>query len=83
MTIRDQLDATGGFAVTTKDLRCYAAGNLGWAVDRPTVSIGDRDEVQTRLTVVASRETGEWRLLHMHLSIGVTNEEAFDQELPV
>jgi len=38
--------------------------------------------VPTRLTGAAIRESGVWKLIQTHISVGVANEEAIGHELP-
>ena len=52
----------------------YRDGSLGWAVDEPVYRFGDL-RVQTRLTAVLSDEDGRWKIVHLHVSVGVPDEE--------
>ena len=53
----------------------YEEGSLGWVFDQPAFVFPDGSAIQTRLTAVMRREEGRWKLLHMHLSVGVPDEE--------
>jgi SnoaL-like domain len=53
----------------------YEEGTLGWVVDQPIFSFPDGSSMRTRLTSVMRQEDGSWRLLHMHVSVGVPDEE--------
>jgi SnoaL-like protein len=52
----------------------YADGDLGWFVDRPTYHFGEL-AVSTRLTSVLTHEDELWKIVHMHVSVGVPDEE--------
>jgi SnoaL-like protein len=52
----------------------YSGGDLGWFVDRPTYHFGDL-AIATRLTSVLTREDDSWKIAHMHVSVGVPDEE--------
>ena len=56
---------------------CYEEGSMGWVADRPRAVLPD-GTISTRLTGVVRQEEGEWRLVHIHLSIGVPDEEVVE-----
>ena len=56
----------------------YEEGSLGWVVDQPTLFFPDGSAIQTRLTVIMHREEGRWKLVHMHLSVGVPDEQVLE-----
>jgi ketosteroid isomerase-like protein len=55
----------------------YEEGSMGWVSDRPTAVLPD-GPISTRLTGVVRQEDGEWRLVHIHLSVGVPDEEVVE-----
>ena len=57
-------------------LRAYEEGDVGWAVDEPAFVLPDGSTLATRLTGVLHREDGEWKVVHLHFSVGVPDEEA-------
>jgi ketosteroid isomerase-like protein len=63
---------TGGSAVA------YEEGSMGWVADEPTFSFPDGSAMKTRLTAVLREEGGNWALVHMHVSVGVPDEEVVD-----
>ena len=71
----DELPA-GGPKIEGGDVRAWAEGSIGWALDRPRWIFAYRPDVPLRLSIVARRETRGWRFVHLHLSIGVPNEES-------
>jgi hypothetical protein len=57
-------------------------GDVGWAVDRSMrFRLGDL-EVPFRFSVVFRREDGEWKMVHFHSSVAVSNDEALGVTLP-
>ena len=56
----------------------YEEGSMGWVVDEPTFTFPDGSAMDTRLTVVMHREDGRWKLVHMHVSVGVPDEEVVE-----
>jgi SnoaL-like protein len=57
-----------------KTPRGFASGHLGWFVDRPVYHFGDL-AVATRLTSILTHEANSWKIAHMHVSVGVPDEE--------
>lgn len=72
-----------GFGFETEGLRIepgpspagYEDGTLGWVVDEPTSFFPDGTGMKTRLTGVLHQTDGQWRLVHMHVSVGVPDDE--------
>jgi ketosteroid isomerase-like protein len=64
-----------GVGIDAGDPDGYADGSLGWVVDQPTFRFPDGSAMRTRLTAVLHLEDGAWRLVHMHVSVGVSDEE--------
>ena len=79
--LRMQLEASGGFPLKASDPVAYEEGDIGWFADNGTMQ-GPDGEARFRVTGVAHRENGEWKLVQMHGSFPVSNEEALGQELP-
>lgn len=56
----------------------YEEGAMGWVVDEPMFFFPDGSAMQTRLTAILHREDGAWKLVHMHVSVGVPDEEVVE-----
>jgi ketosteroid isomerase-like protein len=57
----------------------YEEGSMGWVADRPSIVMADGTAIPARLTgVVRQEEEGEWRFVHVHLSVGVPDEEVVE-----
>ena len=57
----------------------FERDDVGWFVDEPTyVFPGGSGHMATRLTAILQREDGDWRIVHMHVSVGVPDEEVQD-----
>lgn len=57
----------------------YEEGSMGWVADRPRAVLPE-GTISTRLTGVVRQEGGEWRLVHVHLSVGVPDAEVVEQQ---
>jgi SnoaL-like protein len=64
-----------GVRLEAKDPVGYEEGSLGWVVDQPAFVFPDGSAMQTRLTAVMRQEDGRWKLVHMHVSVGVPDEQ--------
>lgn len=53
----------------------FQLGDVGWFVDEPTYTFPDGSTMHTRLTAILQREGDDWRIVHMHVSVGVPDEE--------
>ena len=60
------------------DPQGYESGSMGWVVDEPTMFFPDGSAIRTRLTSVFDLDDGQWKLIHMHVSVGVPDEEVID-----
>jgi hypothetical protein len=68
-----------GVRLEAKDPVGYEEGSLGWVVDQPAFVFPDGSVMQTRLTAVMHQEEeSRWKLLHMHLSVGVPDEQVVE-----
>jgi hypothetical protein len=56
----------------------YQEGTVGYVVDEPTLFYPDGSGIRTRLTGVWHQEDGAWKLVHMHVSVGVPDEEVVE-----
>ena len=68
-----------GFRIEAgEDPAGYEEGSLGWLVDEPTFFFPDGSSMDARLTAVIRQEDGRWKLVHMHVSVGVPDEEVVE-----
>jgi len=79
--VSTQFKEMAGVTITPGRLSAYAHGDTGWAVDDPTLRMPNGTQASLRFTCVFERESGDWRLVHAHASVGVPNEDVIGQEL--
>ena len=73
-------NAEMGVAFEAGPIRAWATGDVGWAVDEPTIVLPNGLRLTTRMTAVLEREPdGVFRLLHQHYSWAVPDELAMTQ----
>jgi ketosteroid isomerase-like protein len=80
-SLKEVIDAGMSLGMEGGEIRGYAQGSLGWAVDTPAFVLPNGMRLTCRATYVATEEDGEWKLLHMHGSWCVPDEVAM-QHLP-
>jgi hypothetical protein len=56
----------------------YEDGTMGWFVDEPRYGFPGGGGMRTRLTAVLLNEDSRWKIVHMHVSVGVPDEEVQD-----
>jgi ketosteroid isomerase-like protein len=67
--------AGAGAAFESADVRAWAAGEMGWAVDEPTMVLPEGLRLKLRMTAVLQRaDDGGYRMLHQHFSFAVPDE---------
>jgi hypothetical protein len=57
--------------------RGYAEDGFGFALDEPRFVLPSGRYVPARLTAVLRMEDGRWRVAHVHFSVGVPDEQAW------
>jgi hypothetical protein len=67
-----------GARLEAGDPRAYEEGAVGWGVDQPQFVFPDGSRLPTRLTAVLHDEQGDWKILHLHFSVGVPDEQAME-----
>lgn len=68
-----------GPQIVPEQIQAYREGRVGWVIDRDTFQLPNGKEVPFRNSAVFLQEGGEWKLVHAHASIGVSNEEMFGE----
>jgi SnoaL-like protein len=53
----------------------YADGDLGFFADQPTWLFADGTSAEMRLTAVLRREAPGWRVINMHMSVAVPDDQ--------
>jgi SnoaL-like domain len=74
-----QLEATGTRRIIPGDLSTYAEGTVGWASDRRVMRRANGNELTIRETFVFHKEADEWKIVQMHASLAMPNDQAFGQ----
>lgn len=67
-----------GLQLIPSDPEAYEEGTIGWILDEPSFVFPDNSQVKMRMTLVFRREDDDWKLVQMHASVGVPDEEVQD-----
>lgn len=73
--LRSGLEAEGLTVEAGPSPAGHADDGLGWFVDEPRFVLPDGSGYRTRLTAVGHREDERWKIVHMHWSVGVPDDE--------
>ena len=81
--LKNEAEAVGGkIKISVDEAEAYAEGNVGWGVAKITIALPNGKRKSPRWSAVFHREDGEWKLVQLHASIGMSNEEAFGDIFP-
>jgi hypothetical protein len=79
--IDDQATLRSGTQVPGEGLQAgtnpvgYANGDVGWFADQPTWLFADGTSAEMRLTAVLQREAVGWRIVNVHMSVAVPDDQ--------
>lgn len=79
--IDDQATLRGGTQVAGEGLVAgpnpvaYADGDMGFFADQPSWLFADGTRAEMRLSAVLRREDPGWRIVHVHMSVAVPDDE--------
>ena len=65
----------GQVKVTHGKTEAYFEGTVGWGVAHPVISLPNGKKFSPRWSAVFHQEYDEWKLVQLHASVGVSNEE--------
>jgi ketosteroid isomerase-like protein len=80
--LKGEVQAMGGVVkVAVGEVEAYQEGSVGWGLARPTLTLPDGKQVFPRWSAVFHQEDGEWKLVQLHASVGISNEELLGMEI--
>jgi adenylate cyclase len=78
---RVQNEEGPGTTFDVEDITAWKEGTVGWAIARFRTTVEGRTPLSERATAVWHQEGAYWRIVHWHVAIPATNEEALGVEL--
>jgi hypothetical protein len=66
--------STPGVSFAAGPIIAYEDGDLGWAFDEPIATFGSIT-ARVRVTAVLHREDGSWKIVHLHFSAAIPDEQ--------
>ncbi len=76
--LKDEAENIGGkVRVQVPEVEAFVEGSVGWGVARPVITLGDGRKVSPRWSAVFRREDDGWKMIQLHGSVAVGNEQAF------
>lgn len=70
-----QAGGSSKMEIAVQNLKAYSEGSVGWIMDRVTVKLPNGVDIPVRHTRIFHRESGTWKMVHLHVSIAVPNEK--------
>ena len=67
-----------GFVIDPGRIDAWENGDTGWAVARPEFTVPGGPSLRLRFTAVFVREDERWKLIHLHGSYPVPDEQAVE-----
>ena len=74
-TLRSGTQEPGEGLIAGPSPVAYADGDMGFYADQPTWLFADGSRVEMRLSAVLRREPAGWRIVHVHMSVSVPDDE--------
>ena len=74
--LMDEAKASGGkVKVSVGNVEAYKEGTVGWGIANPTIILPNGKKFQPRWSAVFHKENGRWKIIQIHASAGVPNEQ--------
>ncbi|HEV2237811.1 MAG TPA: nuclear transport factor 2 family protein [Ktedonobacterales bacterium] len=73
--IRASVEGGSGRMPEDVEVVAYEEGTMGWAAVRYAVRLPNGAALKFRFTDVYHREGGAWKLVHLHASVGIPDEQ--------
>lgn len=67
-----------GLRIDAGEIRGFGAGAFGWAVAWIAFVFPGGNRLPARFTAVLRQESGDWRIVHAHISVAVPDEVAME-----
>lgn len=79
----EQLQSSGSRQIQTGEISAWVEGTVGWASELRTIRRSKGKVMSIRHTFVLHTENERWKIVQMHVSIGVPNDELRQQDQPI
>jgi hypothetical protein len=76
-----QMEEMGQFSLEASALQAYTAGAAGWAAAQAAFRFADGAVFPVRVTMVFHKQDDNWKIVQMHASSGISNEDALGKTL--
>ena len=74
--LMDEAKAMGGkIKVKADEVEAYIEGTVGWGIANPTITLPNGKKFQPRWSAVFHKENSQWKIIQIHASAGVPNEQ--------
>lgn len=74
--LKEEAKAMGGkVKIVHGETEGFTEGSVGWGIAHPTITLPNGKLFSPRWGAVLHREDGEWKIVQIHASVGVSNEQ--------
>ena len=79
--MKSQSEELQGSQASIVQLDAWFEGTVGWAAAKVDFSFLDGSSASMRLTVTVAQQSGVWKIVQGHLSVGARNQDVVGREL--
>lgn len=65
----------GQIKVKVGKVEAYKEGSVGWGIANPSITLPNGKIFQPRWSAVLHKEAGKWKIVQIHASAGIPNEQ--------
>jgi hypothetical protein len=73
--MKQEMNETGGIKFSPGEIKAWQEGAVGWGIAHPTLTLPNGKRVLIRWSAVFHQEEGEWKMVQLHMSVGIPNEQ--------
>jgi ketosteroid isomerase-like protein len=73
--MKQEMKEMGDIKFSPGEIKAYEEGPVGWGIARPTLALPNGKQVSIRWSAVFHQEDGDWKLVQLHTSVGIINEQ--------
>jgi hypothetical protein len=70
-----EMNKVGSLKFSPGEIEAWQEGTVGWGITQPTLTTLKWGQISIRWSAVFHREDNEWKMVQLHMSVGVPNPE--------
>jgi len=73
--MKQEMNGTGDIKFSPGEIKAWQEGMVGWGIARPTLTLSNGKRIPLRWSAIFHQEEGEWKMVQLHVSVGVPNKQ--------